>query len=106
MSYTSSSDVKLDNNKYVQLKGLTQNDWINACERLGLCVSKSSGKGSHCAVYKNNKCDPALADCLVITVPRNLYPEIQKKMLKQLIYHVVNDKLATEEEIWKAFKIK
>ena len=74
------------------LSDVTQNDWIRACEKLGLRVEKNHGKGSHVLVKhpaNNNK----------YTIQRNLYKQINQK-----IFNLMKKWGFSEEQIWGALR--
>ena len=81
-----SSEVKLD---YVALglriKNHRQKDWITACKRLELVIPEGGGAGSHVAVYKKGSRHPYDSACLVLTIVKKPYPQIQLSMVKNLV---------------------
>lgn len=98
--------VKLERGELTQqIKNLKQNDWLRASERLGLWVALSGGRGSHAAVYVEEKCDRANRDNLVLTVQRHLTPNIQTDKLKQLVAYGHHSGKFSEDEVWKALKL-
>ncbi|PIQ91570.1 MAG: hypothetical protein COV70_03020 [Parcubacteria group bacterium CG11_big_fil_rev_8_21_14_0_20_39_22] len=100
-------NVSIKEGKLVdRIKNLKQRDWIKACERLGLHVLTSHGKGSHCAVYKNNTCPPGDSSCCVVTIPHNLYSQIQRDIFKKILSYGLKEQKYSEEDIWIALKIK
>lgn len=103
----SHSGVRLAKGKLVdRIKNYGQKEWINACERLGLHVDTASGRGSHCAVYKNATCNPQDRSCCVVTIPKNVYPNFQRDMVKKLVLHGVQSGKYTEDDVWNALQVK
>jgi hypothetical protein len=91
--------------KVNQVKNLDQEDWIKICNKLGLYVSVSNGKGSHCAVYKSNVCPVSDSSCLILTIPRNIYPNFQRDLIKKIVFYGLQSGLYTEDDFWKVLKI-
>ncbi|KKU50168.1 MAG: hypothetical protein UX71_C0002G0139 [Parcubacteria group bacterium GW2011_GWA1_47_10] len=101
------SSIKLAEGKLVdRIKGCTQKDWIKACERLGLCVLPNAGRGSHCAVYKDNTCPPEDSSCCVVTIPQNVYPNFQRDLVKKVVAYGLASGKYTEGDVWKALGVK
>ena len=77
--------VKIEHGHLVdQIKNKSQDDWIKACEKLGIIVSMSYGSGSHAAAYKNN-CPPSNRDCCILTIAKNIYPNIQRDLFHNFV---------------------
>lgn len=96
-------EIRLVNGKRVdQIKNLTQKQWMVVCEKLGLYVSPSNGKGSHCAVYKSNVCPVESRDCCVVTLPSNIYPNFQRDLVKKLVFYGVISGLYSEDDVWRS----
>ncbi len=91
--------------KVNQVKNLDQDDWIKICRKLNLFVSISNGKGSHCAVYKSDVCLVSDSSCLILTIPRNIYPNFQRDLIKKIVFYGLQSGLYTEEDFWKILKI-
>ncbi len=106
-SIKSYKEIKLENGEWInRIKGLNQSDWVKACEKIGLYIPDGYGKGSHVAVYKDNKCMPQDVSCCVVTIPRNIYPNFQRDLFKKvLFYGIVNNKFS-EKELWEALGLK
>jgi hypothetical protein len=101
------SSIKLSDGELVnRIKGCNQSDWMKACERLGLYVLPGAGKGSHCAVYKDNVCPPEDSSCCVVTIPRNTYPNFQRDLVKKVVFYGQRSGKYTEEDVWKALGVK
>jgi hypothetical protein len=80
------------------LGNLLQKDWIKSCKKLGLHVPSGAGKGSHQAVYKSEDCPPHDSSCLILTIPKKLHNQMQKKQLKMLIsYGDVSGRFGEED---------
>ena len=95
-------DIKLKyGNKVNEIKNLSQKDWMAICKKLGLYVAPERGKGSHCAVLKDAVCKPEKSDCLVVTLPCNIYPNFQRDLVKKVIYYGAVSGMYTEEDFWK-----
>lgn len=105
--FKSSSEVKL---KYgslgVKIKNLTQKDWVKVSKKLGLFVPDGGGNGSHVAVYKSKECPVYDSECLVVTIAKKLFPEIQRDMVKKLVLEGIQSGNYTEEDVWGALGIK
>lgn len=100
-------EVKLNKGHLVnQVKNLTQEEWIKVCTKLGLYVPEGAGKGSHCAVYKDNACSHEDISCCVVTLPRNIYPNFQRDLIKKILFYGVNSGKYDEDNLWKALKVK
>jgi ferredoxin-like protein FixX len=100
-------EVKLENGHLVnQIKGHDQKDWMTACERLGLNVLTTQGKGSHVAVYKDKTCQPQDRSCCVVTLPTKIYPNFQRDLVKKVVFHGIESKKYTEDEVWVALGVK
>ena len=98
--------VRLERGHLVnQVKNLGQQDWINVCRKLGLHVPEGYGKGSHCAVYKNDKCPPEDSSCCVVTLPRNIYPNFQRDLIKKIIYHGLQSGAYSEDDLWRVLDV-
>ncbi|MDP3958151.1 MAG: hypothetical protein Q8Q36_01640 [bacterium] len=93
-------------NRVAQLKNLTQSDWIKACKKLGLYVSVGNGKGSHVAVYKSADCSVSDSSCLVLTIVKDCYPNIQLAHFKKILAYGLATSLYNEDTIWDALGIK
>ena len=105
-SPSSYREVKLVNGEKVnQIKNKNQKDWETACERLGLYVVPSFGKGSHCAVYKDSVCPPEDSSCCVVTIPRNIYPEFQRDLVKKVLFYGLTSGKYTEQDLWEALGV-
>ena len=103
----SHSEIKLTDGKLVDsIKNYNQQDWIAACRKLGLYVVPALGKGSHCAVYKDNVCPPEDSQCCVVTLPRNIYPNFQRDLVKKVLLYGIQSGKYTEKDIWKALGVK
>jgi len=74
------------------LSGLKSNDWKRACEKLGLIVDCSKGKGSHCKV-----CHPDTKKCF--TLQKKIHKFISIKYFKKLLEWDL-----PEKDIWNALK--
>ena len=74
------------------LSDLQQRDWIRACQKLGLIVETSHGKGSHLLVKHPN-------DDRKYTIQVHLHRLINQKIFKQLIQWGFD-----EEKIWEAIQ--
>ena len=95
-------EIKLVHGELInRIKNLDSDDWAKVCLKLGLYVSKSSGKGSHCAVYKDNVCSPADVSCLVVTIPNNIYPNFQRDLVKKVLFYGIKSEKYSEEDFWK-----
>lgn len=100
-------EIKLKRGHLVnQVKNLTQEEWIRACVKLGLCVPEGAGKGSHCAVYKDNVCPHEESSCCVVTLPRNIYPNFQRDLIKKLLFYGISSGKYGEDDLWKILKVK
>lgn len=103
----SHSEIKLEEGELVnRIKGFDQKDWIKACARLGLCVLPAFGRGSHCAVYKDNVCPPEDSSCCVVTLPSNIYPNFQRDLVKKIVLYGIQSGKYTEKDVWKALGVK
>jgi hypothetical protein len=103
----SSSEVKLAEGKLVDsIKNYNQQDWMKACERLGLYVAPALGKGSHCAVYKDNVCPPENSQGCVVLLPRNMYPNFQRDLVKKVVLYGIQSGKYNEKDVWKALGVK
>ena len=99
-------EVKLVRGHLVnQIKNLDQKGWMKACQKLGLYVAPDSGRGSHCAIYESNVCPPENSDCCVVTLPRNIYPNFQRDLLKKVVYFGIKTSRYDEDAVWKALGI-
>ncbi len=100
-------EVKLKKGHLVnQVKNLSQQDWITVCRKLGLYIPEGYGKGSHCAVYKNASCPPEDSSCCVVTLPRNIYPNFQRDLIKKILYHGMQAGTYTEDDLWKVLGVQ
>lgn len=100
-SLSSYREVKLVHGDRInRIKNLGSEDWKKICLSLGLYVSISNGKGSHCAVYKDNVCSPADVSCLVLTIPNNIYPNFQRDLVKKLLFYGINSGKYSEDDFW------
>lgn len=88
-----------------QIKNLKQNDWVKACEKLGLWVAPGGGRGSHVAIYASSKSDRSDRSSLVLTVQKHLTPNIQTDKLKHLVAYGQASKQYTEDDVWRALKL-
>lgn len=101
------ANVKLQHSNLLnRIKNLTQNDWIKACKRLGLDVDKTKGRGSHCCVYEPNCKTKNTSEYLIATIQRNLYPQIQTKILKRVVCYGIESAKYTEQDVWLVLKVK
>jgi hypothetical protein len=99
--------VKLKNGHLVdQVKNLNQTEWVTVCRKLGLFVPDGYGKGSHCAVYKNELCPPEVSSCCVVTLPQNIYPNFQRDLIKKLLFYGIQTGTFTEDDLWKVLRVK
>ncbi len=92
-----------------RIKNITQSKWTKVCENLGLFVSKEYGKGGHYSVYRSKECSPEYTNdssCLVLTIQKDQYPEIQRDNVKKIVAYGAYSKLYTEEDVWKALGIQ
>lgn len=89
----------------MRIKNLSQKDWIKVSKKLGLFVP-DTGATSHVAVYKSEKCPASDSKCLVLTIAKNLYPEIQRDMIKKLVLEGIQSGNYSEEDVWVALGIK
>ncbi len=106
-SPSSYREVKLAHGELVdRIKNLTQKEWMRVCEKLGLYVRPASGKGSHCAVYKDNVCLPEDSSCCVVTLPYNIYPNFQRDLVKKVIFYGLQSGKYREEDFWGAVGVK
>ncbi len=98
--------VKLERGELVnQIKNLTQDEWMIACKRLGLSVRVDSGKGSHVGVYKSDDCPSDRSECLVTTLQGNMYPNLQRGVMKRVVLYGRQSGKYSEDDIWKAIGI-
>ncbi|MBM3261227.1 hypothetical protein FJY93_02305 [Candidatus Kaiserbacteria bacterium] len=99
--------VKLEHGHLIdQIKNATAKDWENVCITLGLHVRTDYGRGSHAVAYKDTVCAPADRSCLVLTIPKNLFAQIQRDMFKKVLYFGIESGRYNEDNMWKAFNIK
>jgi hypothetical protein len=99
----SPQEVKLAKGHLVnQIKNLGQEEWMRICRALGLHVVPSAGRGSHCAVFKSPECPASDRSCCVVTLPRHIYPNFQRVLVKQLLLHGLQSGKYAEDDIWKA----
>ena len=89
-----------------QIKNFDQQKWMNICERLELFVVPAKGKGSHCAVYKSKDCPSENSECCVLTIVRNIYPNIQRDLAKKLVFYGIQSGKYTEDDFWIAAGFK
>lgn len=82
-----------------QIKNTTQAKWIKVCKKLDLWVPEGFGKGSHVAVY--GKKGDVTTDNLIVTIPKQLYPNIQRDFVKKITAYGQKTELYTEDEVWK-----
>lgn len=95
--------VKLDRGDLVdQIKNLTQEQWIVACRRIGLSVRIESGRGSHAAVYQSDDCPSERSECLVTTLQHTMYPNLQRSIMKRVVFYGKQSGRYTEDDVWKA----
>ncbi len=95
-------EVKIKHGKKLdQMRNFDQKKWMKICSGLGLHVVPAKGKGSHCAVYKDDKCEPKDRSCLVLTIPKNTYRQLQRDLTKKLISYGKNNEKFTEEHFWE-----
>lgn len=88
-----------------QIKNLNQNDWIKACEKLGIWIAQGGGKGSHVCGYKEVDCDRSDSTMLVITIQKYLTPNVQTDKLKQIIAYGKMSGKYSEKDVWVALKL-
>jgi hypothetical protein len=99
--------VKLKKGHLVnQVKNLSQSDWVMACRKLGLYVPEGYGKGSHCAVYKNESCPPEDSSCCIVTLPRKIYPNFQRDLIKKIVYYGIQSGAYTEDKFWEVLGVQ
>lgn len=67
------------------LSDIKQKDWIRACKKLGLEVSKKSGKGSHCLVKSPSS-------GAKYTIQNHLYPIANIQIYKKLLEWGIEEK--------------
>jgi hypothetical protein len=104
---SSHREVKLNDGHLVdQIKNLGQKDWVEACRKLGLYIPDGYGKGSHCAVYKDNVCPPEDRSCCVVTLPRNIYPNFQRDLIKKVLLYGIQSGKYNEDDLWIAIGVK
>jgi predicted RNA binding protein YcfA (HicA-like mRNA interferase family) len=72
------------------IASVSQTDWIRACEKLGLTIDTSHGKGSHVLVKHPT-------NGTKYTIQRNLHRLINIKIFKKLIEWDFSEK-----QIWDA----
>ena len=89
----------------VRLNDKTQDNWIKACERLEIDIRTDFGRGSHVVAYKDD-CPPENSECCIMTMKRKPHNQIQKDSFKKLLHYGIESGKYTEEDMWKAFKIK
>lgn len=105
-SISSYREVRLANGELVdRIKNLTQKEWMRVCEKLGLYVRPTFGKGSHCVVYKDNVCPPEDSSCCVVTLPYNIYPNFQRDLVKKVLFYGQQSGKYTEADVWAALGI-
>lgn len=101
------SDIQLQHGHLVErIKNCSQRDWITACERLGLFPRPDAGRGSHCAVYATPDWPPQDSAACVLTIARNLYPQIQRAMVKRLVAFGLESGAYAETDVWAALNVK
>jgi hypothetical protein len=86
-----------------RIKNATSDDWARVCRRIGLYVREDFGRGSHAVVYLNDTCLPSERECLVLTIPTRLYPEIQRDNFKKVLYRGVLSGTFSEDDMWRQF---
>jgi hypothetical protein len=79
---------------------------MEACRKLGLHVPDGYGKGSHQAVYKSSDCSPEDSSCCVVTLPKNIYPNFQRDLIKKVLLYGITEGKFTEEDLWKVFGVR
>jgi len=100
-------EVKIKNGQLIDnIKNHKQSDWKMACEKLGLNVRHDYGAGSHCAVYKPGDCPPEKRDCCILTIPSNVYRQIQRNFFKKVLLYGLQSGDYTEDDIWEALGVK
>lgn len=100
------SSIKIQRKDLVpQLNRKRQQDWVVACERLGIWVPVGSGKGSHICGYREPNCDRANNSMLVVTIQKKMYPVAQVQKIKQLVAYGLSSGKYNEEDVWKAFEL-
>lgn len=106
MQFGSHSSIRLERGELVsQIKNLRQDDWIAACERLGLYTPIGAGKGSHRAVYKEMNCDVSDSKMLVTVIQKNPYPNIQRDHLKKIVAWGQASGRYDEDAVWRALGV-
>lgn len=99
--------VKLESGELVnQIKNFTQDEWVFACRRLGLSVRTDRGKDSHIAVYRSDDCLSENSECLVVTLQGNMYPNLQRGIVKRIVFYGIQSGKYTEDAVWEALKVK
>lgn len=100
-------EVRIEKGNLIdRIKNYRQEEWMKACDRLGLFVREDAGVGSHAAVYKEDcpPCDDRT--CCVVTLIRGMHPGIQRDIFKKVLAYGLNSGKYSEDDIWKALKIK
>jgi len=79
---------------------LKQKDWIKASKRLGLNVSTTGGRGSHCVIRDPKFKNPNDTRSLIATIQKNLFKQANETIFKQFINSGI-----LEDDIWRALKM-
>jgi len=88
-----------------QIKNLKQKDWVKACKKLNIWIADGGGKGSHVCGYKEEDCNRANSDMLVITIQKHLTPNVQTDKFKQLVAYGKERDNYSEDDVWKALGV-
>jgi len=59
-----------------------------------------------CAVYKSETCPPEDSSCCVVTLPRNIYPNFQRDLIKKILYHGILTATFTEDDLWDVLAVR
>lgn len=76
---------------------ITSSDWRRCCDKLGLSVSISGGKGSHTIVRHPSYPDPSDTTGHITTIKDKLHKEANRTIFKQLLKFGI-----AEDNIWNA----
>lgn len=87
------------------IKGYKQKDWIRALNQLGVIVRTDYGRGSHAVAYKDN-CPPEDQRCVIATLVKDMYEEIQRPTFKKVLAYGLESGKYSEDDIWRALGIK
>ena len=80
---------------YVKLGNIKTNQWLKACEKLGLRVCRGS---KHPSTVRNpNMPDDDGKASLIAVIPNNLH-----KIMNQAIFKEIHMFVTDEDQIWKA----